>query len=85
MHWYSHLVKPHCQQALIPQWDQPLYLPHYHSKSGKPFFQDEQTQSVSIIEAMQTRGKVLPIVLGVAAVDIALATYFLGCLCPVLC
>ena len=31
---------------------------------GQTPFQDEQTQSVSIIEAVQTRGKVLPIVLG---------------------
>ena len=49
---------------------------------GQTPFQDEQTQSVSIIEAMQTRGKVLPIVLGVAAVDIALATYFWGVYVP---
>ena len=49
---------------------------------GQAPFQDEQTQSVSIIEAMQTRGKVLPIVLGVAAVDIALATYFWGVYVP---
>ena len=49
---------------------------------GQTPFQDGQTQSVSIIEAMQTRGKVLPIVLGVAAVDIALATYFWGVYVP---
>ena len=49
---------------------------------GQTPFQDEQTQSVSIIEAMQTRGKVLPIVLGVAAVDIALAAYFWGVYVP---
>ena len=41
---------------------------------GQTPLQDEQTRSVSVIEAMQTRGKVLPVVLGVAAVDIALAT-----------
>ena len=49
---------------------------------GQTPLQDEQTQTVSIIEAMQTRGKVLPVVLGVAAVDIALATYFWGVYVP---
>ena len=49
---------------------------------GQTPLQDEQTRSVSVIEAMQTRGKVLPVVLGVAAVDIALATYFSGVYVP---
>ena len=49
---------------------------------GQTPLQDEQTRSVSVIEAMQTRGKVLPAVLGVAAVDIALATYFWGVYVP---
>ena len=49
---------------------------------GQTPLQDEQTRSVSVIEAMQTRGKVLPVVLGVAAVDIALATYFWGVYAP---
>ena len=45
---------------------------------GQTPLQDEKTRSVSVIEGMQTRGKVLPVVLGVAAVDIAVATYFWG-------
>ena len=49
---------------------------------GQTPLQDEQTRSVSVIEAMQTRGKVLPVVLGVAAVDIALASYFWGVYVP---
>ena len=49
---------------------------------GQTPLQDEQTRSVSVIEAKQTRGKVLPVVLGVAAVDIALATYFWGVYVP---
>ena len=49
---------------------------------GQTPLRDEQTRSVSVIEAMQTRGKVLPVVLGVAAVDIALATYFWGVYVP---
>lgn len=49
---------------------------------GQTPLQDEQTRSVSVIEAMQTRGKVLPVVLGVAAVDIAFATYFWGVYVP---
>ena len=49
---------------------------------GQTPLQDEQTRSVSVIEAMQTRGKVLPVVLGVAAVDIALAAYFWGVYVP---
>ena len=49
---------------------------------GQTPIQDEQTRSVSVSEAMQTRGKVLPVVLGVAAVDIALAAYFWGVYVP---
>ena len=49
---------------------------------GQTPLQDEQTRSVSVIEAMQTRGTVLPVVLGVAAVDIALAAYFWGVYVP---
>lgn len=49
---------------------------------GQTPLQDEQTRSVSVIEAKQTRGKVLPVVLGVSAVDIALATYFWGVYVP---
>lgn len=49
---------------------------------GQTPLQDEQTRSVSVIEARQTRGKVLPVVLGVAAVDIVLATYFWGVYVP---
>lgn len=49
---------------------------------GQTPLQDEQTRSVSVIEAKQTRGKVLPVVLGVAAVDIALAAYFWGVYVP---
>ena len=45
-------------------------------------FQDEQTRAISAMEAAQVRGKVLPYVLGMAAVDIALASFFWGIYVP---
>lgn len=45
-------------------------------------FQDEQSRAVTVMEAAQTRGKVLPYVIGMAAVDIALASLFWGVYVP---
>lgn len=45
-------------------------------------FQDEQSRAVTAMEAAQTRGKVLPYVIGMAAVDIALASLFWGVYVP---
>jgi hypothetical protein len=44
--------------------------------------QDEQSRTVTVMEAVQTRGKVLPYVIGMAAVDIALASLFWGVYVP---
>jgi hypothetical protein len=45
-------------------------------------FQEEQARVVSELEAAQVRGKVLPYVLGVAAVDLALASFYWGFYVP---
>ena len=44
--------------------------------------QDGGVRAVSALEAAQVRGKVLPYVLGVAAVDLALASFFWGVYVP---
>lgn len=49
---------------------------------GQAPFQDEQTRAISAMEAAQVRGRVLPYVLGMAAVDIALASFFWGIYVP---
>jgi len=79
--WHYRSAKPHSLQVLSPHRSQALYPP-LSLHVGQTPLQDEQTRCVSVIEAMQTRGKVLPVVLGVAAVDIALATYFWGVYVP---
>ena len=49
---------------------------------GQAPFQDEHSRAVTAMEAAQVRGKVLPYVLGIAAVDIALASFFWGIYVP---
>ena len=49
---------------------------------GQAPFQDEHSRAVTAMEAAQVRGKVLPYVLGMAAVDIALASFFWGIYVP---
>ena len=49
---------------------------------GQTPIQDEHARMVSAMEAAQVRGKVLPYVLGMAAVDIALASFFWGIYVP---
>lgn len=45
-------------------------------------FLDEQSRTVSLLEATQVRGRVLPFVIGVAAIDIALASFYWGVYVP---
>jgi hypothetical protein len=43
---------------------------------GQTPIQDEQSRTVSVMEAAQLRGKVLPFIVGVVTVDLALASFY---------
>ena len=49
---------------------------------GQTPIQDEQSRSVSMLEAAQLRGKVLPFIVGVVTVDLALASFYWGVYVP---
>ena len=43
---------------------------------------DERSVAVSFLEAAQLRGRLLPLVLGIATLDLALATFYWGVYVP---
>ena len=49
---------------------------------GQTPIQDEQSRTVSVLEAAQLRGKVLPFIVGVVTVDLALASFYWGVYVP---
>jgi len=49
---------------------------------GQTPIQDEQSRTVSALEAAQLRGKVLPFIVGVVTVDLALASFYWGVYVP---
>ena len=49
---------------------------------GQTPIQDEQSRTVSVMEAAQLRGKVLPFIVGVVTVDLALASFYWGVYVP---
>ena len=49
---------------------------------GQTPIQDEHSQAVSVLEAAQLRGRVLPFILGVVTVDLALASFYWGVYVP---
>ena len=49
---------------------------------GQTPIQDEQSRTVSMLEAAQLRGKVLPFIVGVVTVDLALASFYWGVYVP---
>ena len=49
---------------------------------GQTPIQDEQSRTVSMLEAAQLRGKVLPFIVGVVTVDLALASFYWGVYLP---
>ena len=51
-------------------------------KVGQTPIQDEQSRTVSVLEATQLRGKVLPFIVGVVTVDLALASFYWGVYVP---
>ena len=49
---------------------------------GQTPIQDEQSRTVSVLEAAQLRGRVLPFIVGVVTVDLALASFYWGVYVP---
>lgn len=49
---------------------------------GQTPIQDEQSRTVSVLEAAQLSGKVLPFIVGVVTVDLALASFYWGVYVP---
>ena len=49
---------------------------------GQTPIQDGQSRTVSMLEAAQLRGKVLPFIVGVVTVDLALASFYWGVYVP---
>ena len=49
---------------------------------GQTPIQDEQSRTVSALEAAQLRGRVLPFIVGVVTVDLALASFYWGVYVP---
>lgn len=49
---------------------------------GQTPIQDEQSRTVSVLEATQLRGKLLPFIVGVTTIDLALASFYWGVYVP---
>ena len=49
---------------------------------GQTPIQDEHSRTVSVLEAAQLRGRVLPFIVGVVTVDLALASFYWGVYVP---
>ena len=69
-------------QASTPMAAAPLALETSQLQIAPSLLRDEQSRTVSVLEATQVRGRVLPFVIGVAAIDIALASFYWGVYVP---
>jgi len=69
-------------QASTPMAVSPLALETSQVQIAQSPLRDEQSRTVSLLEATQVRGRVLPFVIGVAAIDIALASFYWGVYVP---
>ena len=49
---------------------------------GQTPIQDEQSRTVSVLEAAQLRGRMLPFIVGVVTFDLALASFYWGVYVP---
>ena len=49
---------------------------------GQTPIQDEQSRTVSVLEAARLRGRVLPFIVGVVTVDLALGSFYWGVYVP---
>ena len=72
-------------QAASPVSAAPLNLETATVRAAPSPLPDEQSHALSFFEASQLRGRVLPFVVGVAALGLALAGLLLGGLCAQLC
>ena len=68
--------------APVSQASTPMALETSQLQTAQSPLRDEQSRTVSVLEATQVRGRVLPFVIGVAAIDIALASFYLGVYVP---
>lgn len=69
-------------QAASPVGVPPLSLETATVRVAPSPLPDEQSHALSFLEASQLRGRVLPFVIGVAAIDIALASFYWGVYVP---
>jgi hypothetical protein len=76
------LLSAPISQASTPMAVSPLALETSQVQIAQSPFRDEQSRTVSLLEATQVRGRVLPFVIGVAAIDIALASFYWGVYVP---
>ena len=69
-------------QASTPMAVPPMALETSQMQIAQSPLHDEQSRTVSLLEATQVRGRVLPFVIGIAAIDIALASFYWGVYVP---
>ena len=69
-------------QASTPMAAAPLAFETSQLRIAQSPLRDEQSRTVSLLEAAQVRGRVLPFVIGVAAIDLALASFYWGVYVP---
>ena len=75
-------MAPPLSQAASPVGVVPLNLQTATVRVAPPPLSDERSRALSFLEASQLRGRVLPFVIGVAAIDIALASFYWGVYVP---
>ena len=75
-------MAPPLSQAASPVGAVPLNLQTTTVRVAPPPLPDERSRALSFLEASQLRGRVLPFVIGVAAIDIALASFYWGVYVP---
>lgn len=75
-------LAPTLSQAASPVGVAPLNLQTATVRVTSPPLPDERSRALSFLEASQLRGRVLPFVIGVAAIDLALASFYWGVYVP---
>ena len=75
-------MAPSLSQAASSVGVVPLNVQTETVRVAPPPLPDERSRALSFVEASQLRGPVLPFVIGVAAIDIALASFYWGVYVP---
>ena len=75
-------MAPPLSQAASPMGVVPLNLQTATVRVAPPPLPDERSRALSFLEASQLRGRVLPFVIGVAAIDTALPSSYWGVYVP---